>query len=228
MHEWIKLLLFSRLIFPAWLQEKSRLSAVCEEGNTEMFATSRSSHLLALVLECCCLSCSLYKEISSCGQQFISLLFCQLMACRKRKPVIVWGLPSTKNTRTFETEAKGVKISLESFRKIWKLFSLENRRISGEESETRYTSAERDHVYHASRSAPLIRLFRRLKTVESTWPKIPGILGEKSNGTEILKKKVSKIWVYLKGLSTFSEISENAAPFQVQTGSFGRTESTPC
>ena len=105
-----------------------------------MFVASRSSHLLALVLECCCLSGSLYKEISSCGQQFISLLLCQLMACHERKPVI-------------------------------------------------------NVVFHQ--------------------PKIPEI-EPKSNGTEIIRRKFSKIWGYLTRLSSFSEIQESAVPFATE------------
>ena len=91
-----------------------------------MYVNSRSSHLLALVLECCCLSCSLYKEVSSCGQQLISLLFCQLMTCHKKEQVIVGRLPPTKSTPTLEMGANGwCGIFLERFRKIRKLLNPE-------------------------------------------------------------------------------------------------------
>jgi len=44
-------------------------------------------------------------------------------------------------------------------------------------------------------------------------PKIPEIPGGNTNGTEILGKKFSKIWVYLARLSSFPEIPENAVLF---------------
>ena len=101
-----------------------------------MFVASRSSHLLVLVLECCCLSCSLYKEVSSCGQKFISLLFCQLMACHKKEQVIVGRLPPTKNTPTLEMGANGwCGIFLERFRKIRKLSNFRNAARSTQYSE---------------------------------------------------------------------------------------------
>ena len=125
-----------------------------------MFVT----HVLALVLERCCLSCSLYKEISSCGQQLISLLFCQLMACRKRrKPVTVGRLSSTKNTRAFEIGANGVKISLETFGKIRKLLNPLDRKFrklrEKNQMERKFSRRRFRKFGHTSRDCLLFQKF---------------------------------------------------------------------
>ena len=55
-------------------------------------------------------------------------------------------------------------------------------------------------------------------------PKIPEIPGWKSNGTEISKKKFSKIWVYLTRLSSFSDFMQ-IPNFLLNASSFGRDHS---
>ena len=52
----------------------------------------------------------------------------------------------------------------------------------------------------------------------------PKILGWKSNGTEISRKRYSKIWVHLKRLSSFSEIME-IRKFFYSASSFSRDHS---
>lgn len=51
--------------------------------------------------------------------------------------------------------------------------------------------------------------WRQMRTIQLKTPEIPGA---KSNGMEIPRMKVIKIWVYLERLFSFPEIPENAVP----------------